>query len=82
MSKASLRNGFEIQESVRAPSIPETSVNFYQTVCRYKPEESHLHVKFKIFTAVTILMTFFRAEDGDSTLLRNVGCYRPVPMAT
>jgi hypothetical protein len=45
-------------------------------------------MRFEVFTAVTIMMMFFwravsifRAEDGDSTLLRNVGFYHPVHTA-
>jgi hypothetical protein len=56
-----------------------------------------IYVRFKIFKAVTILMFFwvllsppsglkaavsvFSLEDGDSTLLRNIGYYQPIHMA-
>jgi hypothetical protein len=32
-------------------------------------------VRFEVFTAVRMIMLFFRAEDGDSMFLRNFGIY-------
>jgi hypothetical protein len=38
-------------------------------------------MRFEVFTNVTILMMYIFPEDGDSTLLRNVGFYQPVHAA-
>jgi hypothetical protein len=35
-------------------------------------------VIFEVFEAVRMMMMYFRAEDGDSMCLRNVGIYRRV----
>jgi hypothetical protein len=47
-----------------------------KTVYYQPPHNTKNVARFKIFTAVTILIMFFRAEDGESTLLRNSGVYQ------
>jgi hypothetical protein len=47
---------------MEAASTSETSVNVYQTIRRYIPEESHLHaVKsgFEVFTEASMKMAVF-----------------------
>jgi hypothetical protein len=75
---------------MEAASTSETSVNFYQNTRRnnledtpWEPEIIQVCFKltrFEVLTNVKLSMVVFRAEDGESMLLRNVDAHLQVHM--